>query len=171
MAGSVAGMQVNYELSQRDFLDAFKAHRKRSTVLKWVLWVGMAFVFTLAVTNLILVVSFPGSEGMSTAALPLALACLWALVAWAARNQYRNQPAAKGSKTLLLDAAGLDWRWNTGSADVAWTHRFRFLESERQFLFYSSPVCFNIAPKQNRFRILVAENLPIAQGMNERKRC
>jgi YcxB-like protein len=67
---------------------------------------------------------------------------------------------------MVLDAAGVHWRWNGGSADVEWKNFIRFLECKSEFLLYSSPACFNILPKRalspdqlSELRGLFAQNI------------
>jgi len=69
---------------------------------------------------------------------------LWVLPRWNMKRQFRNQPGAQGPRTVTLDATGLHWQWNGGSADVEWKNYIRCVESKNQILFYTSPACFNI---------------------------
>jgi len=167
-------MTVTYELVQRDFYDAFIAHRNRSAVTKWFLR------FMLCVLVVLI-----ASTALSMALLPdfhldikgnvfslIVFVAVWSFIIWgapwlSARNQFRKQPSAQGPRSVSLDAAGIHWKWNGGSADIEWKNFVRFQETRSQFLLYSSPVCFNVVPKRaldpnqmDIFRTLVAENLP-----------
>jgi hypothetical protein len=106
--------------------------------------------------------------------LPLVLlAAFWTFIfcgsPWlAARQQFWKQPSAQGPRTMVLDAAGIHWQWNGGSADIEWKNFVRFQETKNQFLLYSSPVLFNVVPKRaltldqvGAFRQLVRENLAL----------
>jgi hypothetical protein len=66
----------------------------------------------------------------------------------------------------MLDASGAHWRWNGGSADGEWRNYTRSIEGAHQILFYTSPSCFNILPKQAlnpdqlaELRALLAQNI------------
>lgn len=80
---------------------------------------------------------------------------LWWLPRWSMSRQFFKQPGAHGPRTLLLDELGAHWRWNGGSSDIEWKNYIRSVEGKSQFLFYTSPACFNILPK----RALEAEQL------------
>jgi hypothetical protein len=45
----------------------------------------------------------------------------WTAPSRAARKQFRGQPAAQGFRTVIIDEDGVHSRWDTGSADVAYT--------------------------------------------------
>jgi hypothetical protein len=164
-------MQVTYELTQKDFLDSFIAHRNRSALRKWSLRLVVGIVFVFAAVGLLALVVRPNPQSLLNFGPALALAAGWTILFWAtprlaARKQFTKQPGAQGQKTLLLDPLGLHWRWNGGSADVEWKHFIRILEGQSQFLLYLSPACFNIVPKRaftaeqlSEFRALLAQNL------------
>jgi hypothetical protein len=89
---------------------------------------------------------------------------------WSARRQFLKQPAVHGPRTVSLDAAGTHSRWNGGSSDVEWKNYIRFVESENQFLLYTSPACFNIIPKraleaeqQSELRALLGQHISAAK--------
>jgi hypothetical protein len=165
-------MEVTYELTQRDFFDSLIAHRNRNAFAKWGLRLLLSIVFLFAGLGLISLAVVPNkAQAFSGFAPPFALAAMWAAVIWAApwwaaRKQFSKQPSAHGPKTVLVDAVGVHWRWDGGSADVEWKNFIRLLESKNQFLLYTSPVCFNIVPKRSQkseelseFRALVAQNI------------
>jgi hypothetical protein len=64
------------------------------------------------------------------------------------KQQFRKQPGAQGPRTVTFDTDGVHWRWDGGSADVAWKNYIRWTEGNNQILFYTSPACFNIVPKR-----------------------
>ncbi len=164
-------MQITYELTQKDFFHCFVAHRNRSFFAKWSFRIVISIVFALAGAGLFLLVLQPSFQVLSNLAPLLGLAALWAVLMWAspwwmARTQFLKQPAAHGPRTLLLDSAGVHWRWDGGSADIEWKNLIRFLESKNHFLLYSSPVCFDIVPKSALapeqladFRSLLAQHI------------
>jgi hypothetical protein len=87
---------------------------------------------------------------------------------WSMQRQFHKQPGAHGPRTLMLDGAGAHWRWNGGSSDIEWKNYIRYVEGNSQFLFYSSPACFNILPKRaiaseqlNELRELLKQNIRI----------
>src|SRR5262245_34073634 len=145
-------MEVTYELTQRDFFDSFIAHRNRSAFAKWTFRSIVAVVLILASAGLGSLAVHPNTQTLSSLAPLFGLAVMWLDLMWgspwgAARNQFLKQPAAQGPKKILLDSAGVYWRWNGGSADIEWKNFIRFQETKNQFLLYSSPACLNIVPK------------------------
>jgi hypothetical protein len=176
-------MTLTYELVQRDFYEAFIAHRNRSAWTKWFLRF-MVLVLILAIGSIVLgaVLVRDFHFAKNNAFSLLVLAVFWIFFLWgqpwlAAKNQFGKQPSAQGPRTMLLDGVGTHWKWNGGSADIEWKNFVRFHETKNQFLLYSSPACFNIIPKRaltadqiNTFRKLVAENmLPVTALHSQRK--
>lgn len=153
-------MQVSYELSERDFLECFLAHRNRTFSAKWSYRLMMVFVLFLVGLALLLVALRPDATSISNAAPLVAIAAIWALFLWGtprwmAKNQFSKQPAAQGRRTARVDDGGVHWQWDGGSAEVNWKNIIRYVEGKDQILLYTSPVCFNILPK----RAFTAEEL------------
>ena len=165
-------MEVTYELTQRDFFDAFISHRNRSTFAKWAFRGLKLVLFAFLSLALGMFALRHDSKTLLNIAPLIFLAAiyalfLWAIPWWGARTQFTNQPAAQGPRTMLLDKGGVHWRWNGGSAEIEWKNFIRFQETKTHFLLYSSPACFNIVPKRvlavdqiDSFRKLATENLP-----------
>ena len=170
LCNNIRAMEIAYELTQKDFTEAFAAHRNRRAVIKWirtiVFWVvvlGAAFLLFGAIRS-----------GNTRTLLPFfAVVTLWLLiitgVPWSlsARRQFLKQPGARGPRTVVFDEIGAHWRWNGGSSDIEWKNYIRSLEGENQFLLYTSPACFNIIPKRameetklSEVRSLLKQNIP-----------
>ena len=170
-------MEVTYELTQRDFFDSLIAHRNRSAFAKWTFRLIVSIVLIFAAGGLVSVAVHRDTQTLSTFAPLFGLAVIWGALMWgspwwAARNQFLKQPAAQGPRRMLVDSAGVHWRWNGGSGDIEWKNFIRLLETKNQFLLYSSPACFNIVPKRALspdlmvfFRKVVAENLPSGSAL------
>jgi hypothetical protein len=153
-------MQIDYELTQRDFTDSFAAHRNRNIFSKWLTRLFMSFTIVLAAILVFGLIVKPNGQDAKTLMPYFVLAFLWigitrVLPRWSALKQFSKQPGAQGPRTVLMDATGVHWRWNGGSSDVAWKNYVRALEGKNTFLLYTSPVCFNIIPK----RFLTPEGL------------
>jgi len=164
-------MQVTYELTPRDFLESFLAHRNRNTFVKWLFWLAAAVLFLVAGEALLLLATRPSIEILCRVALPVGLAAAWAALMWIlpwwqARTQFAKYPPAQRSRTLLVDAMGVHWRWPGRAVDTPWNNVFRSLEAKNHFLLYTSPGSFNIVPKRaltpeelSDFRSLLAQHL------------
>ena len=163
-------MEISYELTQKDFTEAFSAHRNRRSAIKWtwtiIFWViilGSSFLLFGAIRS-----------GNTRTLLPFfAVVALWLLflsgLPWrfSARKQFLKQPGAHGPRTVMLDGTGAHWRWNGGSSDIEWKNYVRSLEGPNHFLLYTSPACFNIIPKRSieeaklsNVRNLLKQNIP-----------
>ena len=163
-------MQITYELTQKDFTEAYIAHRNRKAWRKWARWtfVSIAGLFTAIILFGFLV---KPSWEQAKVLMPFLvivmmwIGVLWLLPWWTMRRQFLQQPGAQGPRILTLDDSGVHWKWNGGSSDVAWKNYVRSLEGKNQILFYTSPACFNILPK----RVLAPEQLGELQSLLEEK--
>jgi hypothetical protein len=153
-------MQIAYELTQKDFTESYGAHRNRNVFIKWAKRL-FAWVLCLLTAFILFGLAVKPSAQIAKNLLPffglvvMWLGVSWCLPWWSMRRQFLKQPGAHGPRTVLLDASGAHWRWNGGSSDVEWKNYVRSVEGTNQFLFYTSPACFNILPK----RALGAEQL------------
>jgi hypothetical protein len=165
------GMEITYELAQKDFYESFITHRNSSVFRKWFLRLIVFFVLALLAFGMLGAVMRPYAQAWSNL-IPLSIfAALWVVLLWAspwlsARKQFSKQPGAQGPRTLSVDSAGVHWRWSGGSSDVEWKNYIRYLEGKSVFLIYTSPVCFNMVPKRAltpdqmaEFRALLAQNI------------
>lgn len=146
-------MQVTYQLTQRDFYEAFIAHRNRSSIRKWIFRLIASIIFGVALLNLGILVVKTNSKTFADFFPLLVLACLWGLILWgaphwAARTQFRKQPSVQGPRTATLNNEGVNWKWDGGNADVGWKNFLRWQESKTQFVIYTSPIMFNMIPKR-----------------------
>jgi len=144
-------MQINYQLNEKDFVEAYGVHRNRTPFKKWSMRFWIAFVGFMAVLVVVGALT-DHSQRAAMNLLPLMgliafwISFLWVLPRWNMRRQFRKQPGAQGPRTVTLDADGAHWRWDGGSGDIAWKNYIRWIEGKNQILFYTSPVCFNILP-------------------------
>jgi len=161
-------MEIEYELTEIDFADAFAAHRKGNSAasrrLVIVFWIGIAF------SSYVLYGAIRTHNALRLLPLML-LAILWITLVEVfprrnMRRQYAQQPSAHGPRQLVLDASGAHWRWNGDSADVEWRNYIRTVEGPDQILLYTSPACFNILPKRvltidqlSKLRVLLLQNI------------
>jgi hypothetical protein len=146
-------MEITYQITQGDFVDALRSHRDRTPFRKWGLRLALSIVFGFAGIGLILVVAEPGTQTLSTFAPLFGISVLWAFLwwggpRWSARTQYRKQPSVQGPRNTTLNEKGVTWKWDGGSADVEWKNFHRWQESKTQFILYASPMMFNMLPKR-----------------------
>ena len=144
-------MEITYELSEKDFVEAYKTHCSHGPSSKWRRAI-LYFCVVLFLSAFILYVIASHSDSDFTSYVPLlALAIAWFIVIrWLQRSgmkrQFRDQPGAQGPRTVTFDADGTHWRWNGGSADIEWKNYIRWVEGKGQILLYRSPASFEILP-------------------------
>lgn len=161
-------MQITYELTEKDFTEAYSAHRGGKT---WSNWARRIFIWIAGLFTAFVLLGFVAKPSWEQAKVLLPflaivvlwIGVLWFLPAWSMRRQFLRQPGAHGPRTLTVDEAGVHWKWNGGSSDVEWKNYIRFVDGKKQILFYTSPACFNIVPK----RALGAEELGSLRGLLE----
>jgi len=146
-------MQIDFQLCEADFVQAYHAHRDRTVLNRWaeriVLWGSTIFVLSIFFGLLA-----QHGDRLARSYLPLpCLALLWILLLqvwprWEMKQQFRKQPGAHGPRTVLFDDEGAHWRWDGGSSDILWKNYIRWTEGDKQILLYSSPACFSMLPKR-----------------------
>ena len=159
-------MQITYELTPKDFSEAYADHRDRKLLAKWSVRLFSVVIVILAATAVFAFVMKPFGAALSTAAPLLVLIAfyvvvLWLLPSWSMQRQFRQQPGAHGPRTLTLDALGAHWKWEGGTSDIEWKNYIRFVEGKNQILFYTSPAAFTLVPK----RALLPEQLDAIRGL------
>jgi len=162
-------MEIDYELTQQDFMEAYGAHRNRNTPMKWVrliaFWLVIGFAAFLLYGSIL--------AHNTRVLLPFfVLAILWLVVIDGVlprrllRGQYTKQPGARTAKKAHVGCLWNPLAMERGSRHVQWKNYIRTVEGEKQILFYTSPACFNILPKLalnpeqlNEFRTMLAQNI------------
>ena len=75
-------MQLRYELTKNDFVDAVKAHRNRSAFTKWFPKIVAGIVFAAAGIGLLQLACDRSNETLSDFAPLFVLAGVWACLIW-----------------------------------------------------------------------------------------
>lgn len=159
-------MQISYRLNTEDFYQAFITHRNRNRFSKWLLRSVVAAALLFLAFGAFIVIQQRTMESFVQSLPLLAIAIVWAGIfwfhpRWTAHNQFSKQPSAQSERILTLGSDGVNWRWDGGSANIAWKNLIRSVEGKNLFLLYSSPACFNIIPK----RALSAEQIIELRGL------
>ena len=148
-------MQIAYELTKQDFIEAYSVHRNRNAFSKWSrrLFLWIAGLFTAVVLSGLLIK--PGVQAAKSLMPLLVSVVMWIAILWILPRH--------GARTVVLDASGAHWRWDGGSSDVERKNYILSAEGKNQILFYTSPACFNLLPK----RVLAAEQLTEIQSQEQ----
>jgi YcxB-like protein len=165
-------MQIDYELTQKDFTESYAVHRNRNALSKWGRRLFVWIVLLLALLVFLGFLVKPSAQSARNL-LPFFgfvlawLGILWILPRWLMRRQFLKQPGAHGPRTVVLGDSGAHWQWDGGSSHVEWKNYIRSAEGKNQILFYTSPACFNILPKcgltatqLDELRSLLKQNIP-----------
>lgn len=144
-------MEVTYELTKADLVDAVKVHRNRSAFSKWFPRTIATIAFVAAGVGLLQMASSRTSQTFSNFAPLFVLAALWAGIIWVSPWLFAKRmlgPSLKGPRTIQVDARGIQLRWSGGKSDFAWNNFIRYLEGNNHFLLYTSPALFTVVPKR-----------------------
>lgn len=146
-------MEVTYELTERDFVEAYSTHRSRTSSGKWTRGIAYLFCAIILAALIFAGIAAHGSFQLQNMVTLVILAAGWFVVLrylpqFNVRRQFRKQPGAHGPRTVAFDAEGSHWRWDGGSSDVAWKNYIQWIEGDKQILLYGSPACFNMLPKR-----------------------
>jgi hypothetical protein len=161
-------MQVNYELTQKDFYESLLAHRKLKPISPWFVRIVVVLACILVGAATFVHREMPTSPMLllSLILIPLSLFLTWGVPWLSARTQFGKQPAAQGPHTMLLDSSGVHEKGSGVTSDIEWRNLIRWTESKNQFLLYTSPASFNCVPKRvmtpaevNEFRAMLVENI------------
>ena len=144
-------MQFTYELTEQDFIEAYRAHRNRNAVSKWSVPVGFGFVALIGVLCVI-TATVPGNGEATKNLLPVfLLGFLWVILLsflprWNIKRQFRKQPGARGLKTVSFETDGLRWSGQNASGTASWENYIRWREGKNQVLLYNSPTTTSSSP-------------------------
>ena len=143
-------MQISFELTEQDFVEAYKTHCNRGPSRKWrgAIWLCLLIVFIPA---LIFRSIASNTSDVSSYVVLAILAVGWfVVIRWLQlfnmKKQFRSQPGAHGPRTVAFDGGGAHWRWDGGSNEMAWKNYIQWVESEKQILIYTSQSSFEILP-------------------------
>jgi len=144
-------MQMEYEISEQDFLDAQKlAIRSHPSHYARLVYRGLPYigggVILVALWLLCL-------DGLSTTYfLPLALGVTCLLMPTiskqAQKKLYRKNSNLHGPRTMVLDEQGLNFSCPTFSSKLKWPFFLKYVEDDKTFVLFQSNQIFHLIPKR-----------------------
>jgi hypothetical protein len=146
-------MQIEYEISEQDFLEAqklaIKKHPSRTTRLIFRILPFWGLFLFLGVAWPVFQRGFTWNTGMilpsSFAVLALASPLL---MQRARRNMYRKTLSLHGQRSVTVDQTGLKFSGSGYSSELEWEFFPKWAEDDKTFVLYQSNRTFNVIPKR-----------------------
>jgi YcxB-like protein len=145
-------VQISYELTIDDYRQAFKAHRKRTAFSRWGWRIAYACFVLVLFTALLLL--FFGEDKSFRNLFPLwALLAFWICVIWyspyrAAQKMIKGSPATTLPRTVEITDAGIHSQSSAAESRLAWESIVDWVEVERVFTLFLTPISFFPIPKR-----------------------
>lgn len=148
-------MRVEYQISERDFINAQRLAIKNSP-RRSVRWTRLMYpLFGLML--LLFVISTAQRQGLSARMIPAFVICLFFLSMpllnrRTQKKMYAESTAMRGPLSAEVDEQGISFRGLTFSSQFDWSNFSRFFEDDNSFVLYRSERLFNLIPKRELSR-------------------
>ena len=164
-------MEISYQLTEDDYRQGYKAFRRRRTFSLWATRIGWALLFVTLAEALYVSISGFDREFPTLALLWGLVAfwtyCLWYAPRYAARKMIKGSPSASLPHTAQMSEDGLYFRTSAGESRLTWNLIIGWVEVERVFALFPSPLTFFPVPKramtdqqQDELRSLLKNKIP-----------
>ena len=145
-------MEISYQLTEDDYRQGYKAFRRRRAFSLWATRIGSVLFFLALVEALYVSISGVGRE-FPTLALLWSLVAFWAYCLWyapryVARKMIKGSPGASLPHTAQISEDGLYFRTSEGESRLTWNLLIGWVEVERVFALFLSPITFFPIPKR-----------------------
>jgi hypothetical protein len=166
-------MQISYQLTEDDYRQGYRAFRRRKTFSLWATRIGWVLLFLVLGEALYVSISGFDREFPTLALLWGFVAfwgyCLWYAPRYAARKMIRGSPSASLPHSAEMSEDGLHFRTSAGESRLTWNLIIGWVEVERVFALFPSPLTFFPIPKramtdqqQDELRNLLKTKIPHA---------
>jgi hypothetical protein len=164
-------MEISYQLMEDDYRQGYKAFRRRKAFSLWATRIGWGLLFVALAEALFISISGFGRSFPILALLWGFVAfwayCLWYAPRYAARKMIKGSPSASLPHTAQMSEDGLYFRTSAGESRLTWSLIIGWVEVERVFALFPSPLTFFPIPKramtdqqQDELRSLLKNNIP-----------
>jgi hypothetical protein len=164
-------MEISYQLTEDDYRQGYKAFRRRKTFSLWATRIGWVLLFLALAEALYVSISGFDREFPTLALLWGQVAfwayCLWYAPRYAARKMIKGSPSASLPHTAQMSDEGLYFRTSAGESRLSWNLIIGWVEVERVFALFPSPLTFFPIPKramtdqqQDELRNLLQNKVP-----------
>jgi hypothetical protein len=164
-------MEISYQLTEDDYRQGYKAFRRRKTFSLWATRICWVLLF-LVLAEALFVSIFGADRSFPNLALLWGFVAFWAYCLWyapryAARKMIKGSPSASLPHTAQMSEDGLYFRTSSGESRLKWNLIIGWVEVERVFTLFPSPLTFFPIPKrsmtdqqQDELRSLLKNNIP-----------
>jgi len=164
-------MEISYQLTEDDYRQGYKAFRRRKTFSLWATRIRWVLLFVALAEALFLSISGFDRKSPILALLWSLVAfwtyCLWYAPRYVARKMIKGSPSASLPHTAQVSEEGLYFRTSAGESRLRWNLIIGWVEVERVFALFPSPLTFFPVPKramtdqqQEELRSLLKSNVP-----------
>jgi hypothetical protein len=164
-------MEISYQLTEDDYRQGYKAFRRRKTFSLWATRIGWVLLF-ITLAEALFESIFGLDRSFPILALLWGLVAFWAYCLWyapryAARKMITGSPSASLPHIAEMSEDGLYFRTSGGESRLTWNLIIGWVEVERVFALFLSPLTFFPIPKraltsqqQDELRRLLNNNIP-----------
>lgn len=145
-------MEISYQLTEDDYRQGYKAFRRRKTSSLWFNRIGYVCLSLVLLTALRESIFGPDKSFPSLALLWGLSAfwgyCLWYAPRYASKKMIKGSPSASLPHTMDISEEGLHARTSVGECRLTWQQFIGWLEVDRVFALFPSPLTFFPIPKR-----------------------
>jgi len=165
-------MEISYQLTEDDYRQGYKAFRRRKAFSLWNARTGWVVLSFLALAESIFVSISGFAKGFPSLLLFWGWVAFWAYCMWyapryAARKMIKGSPSASLPHTAQISEDGLYFRTSADESRMAWNLIIGWVEVERVFALFPSPLTFFTIPKramtnqqEDELRSFLKNNVP-----------
>jgi hypothetical protein len=145
-------MEISYQLTEDDYRQGYKASRRRKTSSLWLNRIGYVCLFLvlpIALSESI----FGPDRSFPNLALLWGLAafwgyCLWYAPRYASKKMIKGSPSASLPHAVDISEEGFHSRTPVGESRLTWNQFIGWVEVDRVFALFPSPLTFFPIPKR-----------------------
>lgn len=142
-------MNITYQLTQDEYLQAVNLHHKKShRFVKLAIYIALATIIVVVGTD------FSNTREIITnilaAFFSISFYILFVrmLTAYQAKSIYTNSPTLKNEITLRISGKGIKFDNKGKEKTIPWSAFNTWKKDEKYYLLYTSPRQFNVIPKR-----------------------
>jgi hypothetical protein len=145
-------MEISFQLTEDDYRQGYKAFRRRKVFSLWATRIGWVLLF-LTLAEALFFSVFGWVRSFPTLLLFWGMVAflthgLWYAPRYAARKMIKGSPSASLPHTAEMSEDGLYVRTSVGESRIKWSLFIGWVEVERVFALFPSPLTFIPIPKR-----------------------